>query len=190
MRRIFSAVVVLSLFAAMHARAQQLRKIAVPEGVLDTLNAGASEYKAADLQAFSVDLNDDGTPEVAVIGRPGTSLCSGAGNCSFWILQSKPGGYVELVRHYRKHDGDIFDSTVNDWKVLSSLSNGYHDLQFFYRDLPWRSTATRYRMDSGGKYDYVPRSCATVTYGYFEGDKFRAFRPPKSVPCTRARSLP
>ena len=181
----FQAIAIFALLSAALLSAQQPKPVPVPSGVLDALNTGDSEYKADQLQAYAVDLNNDGTPEIAVVGRPHTDLCSGSGNCRFWIFRSTRDGYAELVSHHRVHDGDIFDSTVSDWKVLPTASHGYHDLQFFFRDLPWRATATRYRMSASGKYEYISSSCATVTYGYFEGDKFHEFKPPKSQPCGR-----
>lgn len=155
----------------------------MPAAVLDKLNEGDSEYKPADLEAYAVDLNDDGTPEVAVIGRLGPHSLCGVRNCPFWLFQSTPAGYVELVRHHREHDGDVMDSVVSGWEVLPSRTDGYYDLQFYFSDTPVTATATQYRMRNG-KYEYVAGSCAAVTYAYFDkSDKYHAYQPPKTRPC-------
>lgn len=182
------AVGLMIFVAAMFLFAQQtLQKVALPDGVLEKLNAGNSEYKAADLEAFSIDLNGDGTPEIVVMGRGGSDLCSGSGNCSLWIFGSASDGYLDLVRDRHEHDGDVFDSTASDWKVLDTTHNAYRDLQFFYHDSAVVSTATKYQMRDG-KYEYVPGSCETLTYGFFEQGKFHEYNPPKSESCDSRKS--
>lgn len=166
---------------------QKPQKVAVSDAVLEALNAGDSEYKASDLEAYSVDLNGDGTPEIVITGRSGTDLCSGSGNCTLWVLGSTPDGYVDLVHHHHEHDGDILDSIASGWKSLDTTHDGYHDLEFFYHDSAVTATATKYQMQNG-QYEYVPGSCEALTYGFFDDQgNFHEYNPPKSKPCDSGR---
>lgn len=175
------------MFGGCGAVGQEKHKVEVPPAVLNELNSGKAEYKAADLEAYAVDLNGDGNPEIAVVGRLGSSLC-GARNCPLWIFQSTGSRYVELLRHHRQHDGDVLDGEVSAWNVLPSRTHGYHDLEFYFSDTPTTATVTRYRMRDG-KYEYVPGSCAAVIYGYFDkSDKYHEYKPEKSEPCGGAKA--
>ena len=147
---------VLLILGTQPCLGQQRRKVKVPQKIIQQLmrndeDVQAENYTADqlahELRAETIDLNNDGKPELIVQG-----FCAAVGNCSTWIYRTKEGGYLQLL-----------NDMAQVIKVRRTITNGYRDLVFETHGSATDSGIMVYKFDGT---QYRLKECFERTYRY------------------------
>ena len=123
--------------------ARKRMRVPVPEDIAQELVKNGED---ADLRAESVDLNDDGRPELIVKGD-----CAVVGNCSTWIFHVTRRGHRLLL-----------NNEAQMVRIGKAGIRGYRDVLFQVHDSAYGSTVLTYKFDGS---QYHLNNCVYQNYG-------------------------
>lgn len=149
---------ILVFLCAFSTAAQEADRIELPNELRDLVmkddvfrDLSGLDESARNLAATSVDLNNDGRPELIVTGIDNLWICSATGNCEQWIYQKTSTGYRLLLRV------ENAQSIVPQEKT----SKGFRDIEVLQHQSAFRYFIRTFRYD--GK-RYRLRECFDHTY--------------------------
>lgn len=153
---------VLLLCVTTSSIAQKHKEVAVPKEVAQQL---LSDYEDGELRAETVDLNNDGRPELIVQGG-----CAAVGNCSTWVFRKTKNGYQQLL-----------NDEAQVVRTNSASVRGYRDIVFQVHGSAYESKISTYRFD--GKH-YRLKGCIYRNYSYIDKKgRFQIRKRPQITKC-------
>jgi len=142
--------------------AQKRRQVTVPEEVAQQL---LNNDEDGELRAETIDLNNDGTPELIVQGG-----CAAVGNCSTWVFRKTKSGYQQIL-----------NDEAQVVRTREVGTHGYRDIVFQVHGSAYESKVSTYRFD--GKH-YHLNGCIYRNYSYIDKKgRFHIRKRPQLTKC-------
>ncbi len=115
---------------------------------------------------YLIDTDGDGKNELAIQNR-----CAPVGNCKFWLFRKNGNDYETILK--------TLDGAVQTFKLRSSKTNGYVDLETKDHNDAWSGGMYIYKFD--GK-EYKLSECYDYNYSYLKDGKLYELEKAKITP--------